>query len=398
MPNPGEDHPLSGGPHPGDPGLADLAHTWKSAYVHIPFCRRRCPYCDFAIVDRVPDRAAERRYVVAVIAEIRMEPDFGPLDAINFGGGTPSLVDPSSIGAIVDALEDRFGCSAPEVSIEVNPEDWTEDLAEGLRTAGVDRISIGAQSMHDDVLGALGRLHAADQIRTTVAGARAAGFRSVGIDLIVGHPTESDDAWSETVAAVLAMDVDHVSTYGLTVEPGTVLAAEVRAGAPGPDDDVQADRYDFFLRHAAAAGIHRYEVSNHARPGHHCRYNLSTWAHGEYVGFGMAAHGHRWGRRTRNHRRLDRYLEAVEAGVAPILGVEELDTAARERDRLMLGLRLAAGTPRTSAADRFLASPEGKRFVDAGLVRTTADRLVVMDPMRADMVARAALSVSGGDC
>lgn len=381
-----------------DAGLADLAHDWKSAYVHIPFCRRRCPYCDFAVVDSAPDEAVERRYVAAVIGEIRMGADFGPLDAINFGGGTPSLVEPSSIRAIVDALTERFGGSAPEISIEVNPEDWTEDLAHGLRSANVDRVSIGAQSMHDDVLGALGRLHAADQVRSTVATARAFGFRSIGIDLIIGHPGESDDAWIATVSEALAMDVDHVSTYGLTVEPGTVLAAEVRDGAPSPDDDVQADRYEYFLAQASARGIHRYEVSNHARPGHHCRYNLSTWAHGEYVGFGMAAHGHRWGRRTRNHRRLDRYLEAVESGIPPTLGVEELDTIARERDRLMLGLRLAAGTPRTPTADRFLASPDGQRFVDAGLVRVVGDRVIVTDPMRADMVARAALSVSGGDC
>jgi oxygen-independent coproporphyrinogen-3 oxidase len=383
---------------PDDPGLADRAHGWKSAYVHIPFCRRRCPYCDFAIVDHAPDADLERRYVDAVIAEIAMESDFGPLDAINFGGGTPSLVDPSSIATIVEALTDRFGVREPEVSIEVNPEDWTEGLAHGLRSAGVDRISIGAQSMHADVLGALGRLHATDQVRATVVDARTYGFRSIGLDLIIGHPIESDGAWIETVAAVLAMEVDHVSTYGLTVEPGTVLAARVRDGAPGPDDDVQAGRYEYFIDQASANGIHRYEVSNHARTGHHCTYNLSTWAHGEYVGFGMAAHGHRWGRRTRNHRRLDRYLESVEAGIPPILGVEELDTSARERDRLMLGFRLAAGTPRTPAADRFLASPEGQRFVDAGLVRIDGGRLIVTDPMRADMVARAALSVSGGDC
>lgn len=381
-----------------DPQLADRAHGWKSAYVHIPFCRRRCPYCDFAIVAEPTDDAVHRRYIAAVIAEIHRAPGFAPLDAINFGGGTPSMVAPHHLAAVIAALDERFGTDDPEVSVEVNPEDWDDELANGLRDAGVDRVSIGAQSMHDTVLGALGRLHAAHEVRSAVEGARAAGFRSVGVDLIVGHPMESDAAWHATVEAVLAMDIDHVSTYALTVEPGTQLAEAVRAGDPGPDDDIQSDRYEVFLDRARSAGIDRYEVSNHARPGHHCRYNLATWSHAEYVGFGMAAHGHRWGRRTRNHRRYDRYLDAVESGSAPILGEERLDAHEQERDRLMLGLRLAAGAPITPIAERFLDGVDGRRFLDAGLVRRAGDRLVVEDPFRADMVARAVLSVTLGDC
>ena len=381
-----------------DPLLADRAHGWKSAYVHIPFCRRRCPYCDFAIVAEPTDDDIHRRYIAAVLTEIARAPDFASLDAINFGGGTPSTVAPHHLARVVAALGERFGVEHPEVSIEVNPEDWNDELAHGLLDAGVDRVSIGAQSMHDVVLGGLGRLHVAREVRMAVEGARAAGFRSVGVDLIIGHPMESDAAWDATVEAVLAMEVDHVSTYTLTVEPGTELAAAVRAGEAGPDDDVQSDRYEVFLDRARSAGIDRYEVSNHARPGHHCRYNLATWSHGEYVGFGMAAHGHRWGRRTRNHRRFDRYLDAVESGSSPVLGEERLDTREQERDRLMLGLRLAAGAPITPIAERFLEGIEGRRFIDADLVRRSGGRLVVTDPLRADMVARAVLSVPLGDC
>lgn len=380
------------------PELADAAHEWKSAYVHIPFCRRRCPYCDFAIVEGAADDELHARYTAAVLSEIDRAADFAPLDAINLGGGTPSLLDPSRTAQIVDALLDRFGANDPEISIEVNPEDWTPGLAEGLRSAGVNRVSIGAQSMHDTVLGALGRLHAAHDVRVVVDGARTAGFRSVGVDLIVGHPAESEAMWRDTVGDVLAMDVDHVSTYTLTVEPGTPLSAAVRAGADAPDGDIQADRYEWFSRRAPGAGIDRYEVSNHARPGHHCRYNLATWAHGEYLGFGMAAHGHRWGRRTRNHRRLDRYLESVEGGASPVLGDEHLDDREQERDRLILGLRLAAGTPIGEFAERFLASDDGNRYTDAGLLTTHDGRVMVTDPMRVDMVARSALSVTLGDC
>lgn len=380
-----------------DPDLADAAHGWRSAYVHIPFCRRRCPYCDFAIVESA-DETLHERYVEAVVTEIERGEAFAPLDAINLGGGTPSLVRPALIARIIAALIDRYGGERPEVSIEVNPEDWGPELAEGLVESGVDRVSIGAQSMNEAVLGALGRLHAADQVRTTVEGARAVGMRSVGVDLIIGHPTETDAMWDATVADVIAMDVDHVSTYALTVEPGTPLAASVRDGGPAPDDDIQAERYERFIDRASAAGIDRYEVSNHARPGHHCRYNLATWAHGEYLGFGMAAHGHRWGRRSRNHRRFDRYLEAVEAGVRPRLGEEQLDHHEQERDRLMLGLRLAAGTPISGIGRRFAETSDARRYEAAGLLRIGADRMVVTDPLRADMVARSVLSVPLGDC
>lgn len=380
------------------PELADEAHGWKSAYVHIPFCRRRCPYCDFAIVPGEPDPALHERYVSAVLGEIAMAAEFGPLDAINFGGGTPSMLDPRHIATIVAALGDRFGLAGAEISIEVNPEDWSDDLAEGLREAGVDRVSVGAQSLDGVILGALGRLHDADAVSMAVDGARTAGFRSVGIDLILGHPGESEESWARSVERAMSLDVDHVSTYALTVEPGTDLAASVRAGAPAPNDDVQADRYESFMTAAQTRGITRYEVSNHARPGHHCRYNLATWAHGEYLGFGMAAHGHRWGNRTRNHRRLDRYLGAIESGTSPVLGEEHLGRSEQERDRLMLGLRLAAGTPMSSTAERFAASDEGRRFLEAGLVRIEGDRMFVTDPLRADMVARAALSVPVVDC
>ena len=384
---------------PDDPVLADAAHHWKSAYVHIPFCRRRCPYCDFAIVDESVETVSHARYVDAVRAEIGMEGAFGPLDAVNFGGGTPSTLRADELGGIVDALAARFGLvDGAEVSLEVNPEDWSPSLGEDLVEAGFTRVSIGAQSLDGIVLGSLGRAHRSDQVVAAVEGARAAGFRSVGVDLIIGHPSETDASWRETVSRVLGSPVDHVSTYALTVEPGTPLAREVAAGAPAPDDDVQADRYGMFLDAAATEGIRRYEVSNHASVGHACRYNLSTWAHGEYLGFGLGAHDHRWGRRSRNHRRIDRYLEAVESGQRPRIGTEELDGFARERDRLMLGLRLAAGAPPSRVARAFLRSDEGSMLLDAGVLEVVDDRLVVTAPYLADAVARSVLSVSAGDC
>ena len=385
---------------PDSPVLADLAAGWKSAYVHIPFCRRRCPYCDFAIVDESSDGSAGYDdYVGALVAEVALESDFNPLDAVNFGGGTPSRLSPGQLGRVVEAAEERFGFNdGVEVSLEVNPEDWSDEYGSGLAEVGFNRISIGAQSFDPAVLSALGRLHDPDQIEAAVHGARSAGIRSVSLDLIFGHPCESADSWSQTVAQAMQMGVDHISTYSLTVEPGTELSRSVAKGAPAPDDDIQADRYELFEESARDHGFVRYEISNQAQEGHVCRYNLATWAHGEYVAFGMGAHDHRWGTRARNHRRLDRYLDAVEASTRPRIGIEHLTPAEQERDRLMVGLRLAAGTPLTPTASRFVRSNEGQRYIDAGILSVGNGRVRVLDPMMTDAVIRDALSVSTGDC
>ena len=381
-----------------DPTLADAAHEWKSAYIHIPFCRRRCPYCDFAIVDESSTAVDHERYVHAVLTEIAMADDFAVLDAVNLGGGTPSLLTADQVARIIAALGERFGLDSDvEISMELNPEDWTTGFGEGLAEAGVTRVSIGTQSMDPSVLGVLGRVHQPHRVAEVVTEARPL-FGSLSIDLIFGHAAESAASWEATVAAALALDVDHISTYALTVEPGTRLAAAVRDGAPEPDPDTQADRYERFLELSETAGFDRYEVSNHARPGKVCRYNLSTWAHGEYAAFGMAAHGHRWGTRTRNHRRIDRYLEEVEAGRRPILGSEALDACAQERDRLMLGLRLAAGTPMSRVATAFVASEAGRALLTAGVMEVRSGRLIVTRPLLSDAVAREALSVPVSDC
>lgn len=385
---------------PDDPALADLASQWKSAYVHVPFCRRRCPYCDFAIVDEsTSNGVSHAEYVDALVAEIAMEADFGPLDAINFGGGTPSRLSPEQLGRVVDALDRQFGFNERfELSLEVNPEDWSEELGIGLVDAGFSRVSIGAQSFDPDVLSALGRVHTPEMIESAVHGARACGLVSVGIDLIFGHPVESDDSWDRTVSLAMRTGVDHISTYSLTVEPGTELSRTIALGADAPDDDVQAGRYERFEEVAGRHEFVRYEISNHALPGHACRYNLSTWAHGEYVAFGMGAHDHRWGVRSRNHPRPDRYIDAVHAGNRPRLSTEYLTDAAQEKDRLMVGLRLAAGTPSTATAQRFASSKEGMRLIQAGVLESKSGRLRVVVPMMADAVIREALSVSAVDC
>ena len=380
--------------------LAELAGTWRSAYVHIPFCARRCPYCDFAVVAADETAVDEtERYVKALIAETDLESAPFVLDAVNFGGGTPTRLDPSQLGRILDAVDARFGLVAgAEVSIEANPEDWSPVFATDLRSIGFNRVSFGIQSFDPAVLDALGRRHSPEQASQAVGDARTAGFSTVNMDLIYGTPSESDRSWAATVERAIALEPDHLSAYALTVEGGTALSRSVLAGAPGPDPDTQADRYEYLAETARSAGLVRYEISNWAAPGHACRYNLSTWMMGEFVAFGTGAHDHRNGARSRNIRRLDAYLDRVERGERPRSGSEHLDEFERERERLMVGLRVVAGVEPGAIGDAFLDLEAGRRLAEAGVIGLVDGRLTVHRPLLTDLVARSVLSVSPDDC
>lgn len=381
---------------PDSPGLVDAAVHWRSAYVHLPFCALRCPYCDFAVVttEEGGTDAMVERYVAAVVAEIHMEEGFGPIDAVNLGGGTPSRLNPEQLERIIAALDERHGLiDGAEISLEANPEDWSATFGEEVAAIGFNRISLGVQSFDPAVLAALGRTHTPEQAEMAVREA-IGQFVTVNLDLIYGSPAESAASWQATVDRALALEPEHLSAYALTVERGTELSREVNAGAAPPDPDDQADKFDYLAAQAPGVRLVRYEVSNWCRPGHHCRYNLSTWAMGEFVGFGLGAHDHRNGKRSRNVRRLDAYLDRVESGVRPRSGAERLDTTDAERERLVIGVRLAAGVRAGGLGDRFLASPEGQRHLEAGIVVRQGDRLVVTKPMLTDAVARSILSVS----
>ncbi len=371
----------------------DDAAQERAAYVHIPFCHRRCPYCDFAVVDMGKESSPVARYVAAVVAEVGMEPAWGQLHAVNLGGGTPSVLDVAQLGSIIGALRSRFGLVADaEVSIEVNPEDITPRYAEQLREVGINRVSLGVQSFDEAVLQALGRNHTPAQAIQAVGNAKAAGMTTVSVDLIFGTPGETLRSWRDTVAAALDLGTEHLSAYALTVELGTELSRNVRDGAAAPDNDDQADKYELLVDAAASVMCH-YEVSNWCTPGHECRYNMTTWAQGEYVAFGLGAHGHRDLARRRNARRLDVYLDQVEQGIRPELGVERLGDWDREKERVFLGLRRRSGVKTGEAGRVFLESAVGRRFIDAGVVTTAGDRLVVSKPLLTDAVAREILAL-----
>ncbi len=374
---------------PDSPELADGSAALRSAYVHIPFCERVCPYCDFTVVAGRDD--LYDRYLEAVIAEIDAEMPWGPLDSVFVGGGTPSKFGADRLNTIVTSLRDRFAIAAgAEISLEANPEDWTLETALELRAGGFNRVSFGAQSFEPEVLAYLGRIHGPDDIAAAVESARSGGFESVNLDLIFGSPCERD--WRGTVMAALDLSPDHLSAYALTVERGTPLSRAVAAGAPAPDADDQAAKWELASSLAEAAGLVRYEVSNFARPGHHCRYNLGVWAQGEYLGFGVGAHGFRNGVRRRNVRRVEAYLERVGRGVGPVQGTEDITGWAAEQERLMLGLRLAAGVSRGHGGRRLLETPSGKRLLEAGVL-IDGERLSVARPLLTDVVARAVLDL-----
>ncbi len=381
---------------PDSPGLVDAAAHWKSAYVHIPFCAQRCPYCDFAVVTVEEGGTGEliERYLDALVAEIAMEEPFGPIDAINLGGGTPSRLGIGQLERILAAIDERHGITdGAEISLEANPEDWTKGYGDAVAALGFNRVSLGVQSFDQEVLDDLGRTHTRDQAELAVREA-IERFVTVNLDLIYGSPVESPASWRATVDRALSLEPEHLSAYALTVERGTALSRAIAAGAPAPDPDDQADKFDYLAERAPSVRLVRYEVSNWCRPGHHCRYNLSVWAMGEFAGFGLSAHDHRDGARSRNVRRLDVYLERVEAGERPRAGSEQLSQAEAERERLAIGLRLAAGVAAGEWGERFLADPEGERHLQAGTVVRQGNRLVAPHPMLADAVARSLLSVS----
>jgi oxygen-independent coproporphyrinogen-3 oxidase len=315
-------------------------------YVHVPFCVRRCDYCAFATwTDRhhltVPYVEACTREVDRAVAE-----GMPPASSVFFGGGTPSLLPPDLLAGVLAAIPRHPGA---EVTVECNPETVDEAKLGGYRAAGVTRLSFGVQSMAAGVLAALGRLHDVAAVPRAVAAAAAAGFGAgYSVDLIFGAAGERTADWAATVAAVLALDPApaHVSAYGLTVEPGTPLAADP---ARHPDPDDQAEKYELADQLLTAAGLEWYEISNWARPGAECRHNRLYWAQGDYRGIGCAAHSHArtplGARRWWNVRTPERYIDRVDAGASPEGAGEDLGPETRRMEALQLALRTRDGVP-----------------------------------------------------
>ncbi len=308
-------------------------------YVHIPFCSRRCDYCAFATwTDRahlIDDYLEAVR--VDIVRTFARHPE-RPAATVFVGGGTPSLVGP----VLTRALAAIPVSAGAEVTVECNPDDVTDELFAAYAAAGVNRISLGVQSMVPRVLALLGRQHDPDNVVAAVETIGRVGFASFNMDLIYGAATETLDEWGATLHAALALDPPHISAYGLTVEAGTPLAADP---ARHPDDDVQADEYELADEVLTAAGLVNYEVSNWARRGHESRHNRLYWDQHDYFGFGCAAHSHVAGRRWWNVRTPERYIAAVTAGAPTEAAGETLDAETRRIEGLQLALRTTHGVP-----------------------------------------------------
>jgi oxygen-independent coproporphyrinogen-3 oxidase len=381
-------------------------------YVHVPFCERVCPYCDFAVEVARPLRPAdEARYVDALLNEL--ESSAGgladpSLSSIYIGGGTPSLLRPGSVQSIVSAARAAFASAAVdalEVTLEVNPSTVERDRLPDFRRAGVNRLSIGVQSFDDTVLRRLGRAHRSDEARATVAAARAAGFENLSIDLIFGAPGGSAEQLASDLAEIVRLEPQHVSIYELTIEAGTPFAlAEQRGQITRPDEEQAAAALERIGSVLGAAGIARYEISNYARPGRESRHNRRYWRREPVLGIGLSAasllpqaQDAPHGARRVNLRALGRYLERVEAGESPVAEHEVLEPGTARGEALFLGLRQLAGIDAKAFCAEFGAPPRAffgdaiEELCAAGLLLEAADaglRLSERGLLLADEVAR----------
>jgi oxygen-independent coproporphyrinogen-3 oxidase len=355
-------------------------------YVHVPFCSKRCDYCDFATwTDR---HHLMTDYVSACVAEIagaRRHETLPAATSVFFGGGTPSLLPADELCRVLAALELAAGA---EVTVECNPENVTPALLDTYLEAGVNRISLGVQSMLPHVLASLGRVHRLEAVTRAVAAIGAAGFTTFNVDLIYGAAAESDDDWRRTLEGVLALAPapPHISAYALTLEPGTPLW---RDPARHPDDDAMAGRYEQAEATLSAAGYEWYEISNWARPGRECRHNLLYWRQGNYRGFGCAAHSHIDGHRFWNVRTPERYIAHIGSAAGrqarPATGGgERLDGAGRALEALELGLRTRNGVPAAA-----LPRPDLEQLREEGLVTVSDEQatLTVRGRLLANEVA-----------
>jgi len=369
--------------------MAPVTASDRGLYIHVPFCKRRCVYCDFAVVTGRENQVSD--YARALTREIELTASSlgrPKLDTIYFGGGTPSKT-PDVVVAALDAAGRAFDVATDaEITVEANPESATDVVLDTFRAAGVTRLSVGVQSFDDVVLKRLGRLHDSSGAKRAVAAARER-FSSVSLDLIFGIPEVSVESWRADLHQAAALGVDHLSPYCLTVEPGTPLAEEiVRGKAPPPDDDVEADHLEVACEALPSIGFERYEISSWAKPGKRCRHNTVYWRRDPCHAAGLGASGFWDGVRWTNVRGFSEYLIRIAATEPPMPfppgpaadGVECLPPTAALGEAMLLGLRMTDGVDLSSLASRFGRDPSAifadslLAFEEEGLLERDGDR------------------------
>jgi oxygen-independent coproporphyrinogen-3 oxidase len=360
--------------------------TRAGIYIHIPFCRSRCSYCDFAT--GAYESALAERYVDAVVAEIGRFDAHGAteeVETVYLGGGTPSLLSPRQAARILEAVRARFSVtSGAEVTMEMNPASVTLSALREFRRLGINRASFGAQTFDDAALRRLGRQHTASDVRQTIWDLRRAGYDNVSFDLIAGLPAQTLDDWSRNLDEALALRPQHLSLYLLEVHEGTPLAEQIRRGAePRPDDDLAALMYELMIEKACRAGYEHYEISNLCLTGYESRHNTKYWTGEPVYGFGCSAHSYDGERRRwANERDALRFCELVEAGHTAVVETTELDERGAESEAVFLGLRLLQrGVSLSQHHARFAVDLRERhaddlaRLHDAGLISLDGDLL-----------------------
>jgi oxygen-independent coproporphyrinogen-3 oxidase len=317
-------------------------------YLHIPFCDHKCIYCDFYSLPSAGDARDNasriRRFVQNLQREIDLrsgEMPLEPVDTVFFGGGTPSLLQPDEVEGIVRLLKTQFTVDeSAEVTLESNPGTVDQGKLRAFKDAGVNRLSIGVQSFYDRDLRFLTRIHSGSEAARTVEDAHAAGFSNVNIDLMFGLPGQTTERWAGNLQQAADLSPSHLSCYSLTVEPNTVLAKLVASRQVSPvSQELDADLYEQTAHVLARYGFKQYEVSNFALDGYQCRHNLTYWNHAEYLGFGPSAHSFLGDRRWWNVRSVSAYGDALEQGLLPVAGEEQLSPEQLMMEEIFLGLR-----------------------------------------------------------
>ena len=353
-------------------------------YIHIPFCRRKCFYCDFP--SHAGEEALMRRYREALCRDIAAKGSFclseGSVRTVYIGGGTPTALLPDDLLAVIAAVRESFRLTgAEEFTVEANPGTVDAALLAHLRTAGVNRLSFGVQSFSDTLLSAIGRIHTAEEAEDAVRMARQAGFR-VSLDLMYGLPGQTLADVEDSVARAAALDVGHISAYGLAVEDGTPFARMEAEGRLGlPTDEACGDMYDYITQELPRLGYLRYEISNYAKEGEESRHNLAYWQDVPYIGIGAAAHSYWQGRRTENEAGLRHYIACIEEGRSPAREEEPPSRESHMEEFAFLALRTATGVDKRRFCETFdcaIREVYGEaidRLQAAGLVEESAESI-----------------------
>jgi oxygen-independent coproporphyrinogen-3 oxidase len=350
-------------------------------YVHVPFCSAICNYCNFN--RGLFDESLKTRFVGALVHDIHRSSDPVAADSIFFGGGTPSLLTPSEIGTIIDAVRSTFDlASDAEITLEANPETVDRARLEGFRAAGINRLSYGVQSFRDDELKRLGRLHSARRAEEAVHMARAAGFDNVSLDLMMWLPGQDVTQWLSSVERAIAVGPEHMSLYILEVYPHLPLKQEIDAhGWTQVEDEDTAEMYEAGMGMLDAAGYAQYEISNVAKPGRRSLHNLKYWTDGQWLGFGPGAHSTRQGSRWRNVAATEDYIQRIASAASIVSERHALSADEQLGDAVFTGLRLTDGVDLSILSKRYAVdiwARFGERlapFQEAGFLVKEGDRI-----------------------